>query len=149
LKKDLYKKILVLLFIFFIVYNLYVIDSDYYTGNAYLTAVVATEKDYLIAEQIDFPEEYHGYVGVVGAIYDVQGIEQRTGGKPIESLSDFYNSSAMAVINDDHYLIELKTLKEKTPEVYDKVIEILSYKNQNGIDKICDLGNIYVLKGTR
>ena len=147
LKKDLYKKILVLLLISFVVYNLYNIDSDYYTGNASLTAVVATEKDYLIAEQIDFPEEYHGYVGVVGAIYDVQGIEQRTGGKPLENLSDFYNSSAMAVINEDHYLIELKNLKEKTPEAYDKAIEILSYKNQNGIDKICDLGNIYVLKG--
>lgn len=147
LKKDLYKKIFVLLLIFFAVYNLYNIDSDYYTGNASLTAVVATEKDYLIAEQIDFPEEYHGYVGVVGAIYDVQGIEQRTGGKPLEDLSDFYNSSTMAVINEDIYLTELKNLKEKSPQAYDKAIEILSYKNYKKIDKICDLGNIYVLKG--
>ena len=147
LKKDLYRKILVLLLISFVVYNLYNIDSDYYTGNASLTAVVATEKDYLIAEQIDFPGEYHGHVGVVGAIYDVQGIEQRTGGKPFGDLSDFYNSSTMAVINDNIYLSELKNLKEKSQEDYLKTIEILSYKNYNGIDKICDLGNIYVLKG--
>ena len=126
---------------------MYNIDADYYTGNASLSAVVATEKDYLIAEHINFPEEYHGYIGVVGAIYDVQGIEQRTKGKPIYNISDFYNFSTMVVIKDDIYLSELKNLKEKSQKDYVKAIEILSFKNYDGIDKICDLGNIYVLKG--
>ena len=149
LKKDFFKKILTLLLISFIVFNLYNIDSDYYTGNASLTSVVATEKEYLIAEQINFTEEYHGYVGAVGAIYDVQGIEQRTKGKSLNEIRDFYNFSTMAVINDDIYLSEINNLKEKSQENYLKAIEILSYKNYTGIDKIYDLGNIYVLKGNR
>jgi len=146
-KKKLYKKILVVLLISFVIFNLYNIELDYYTGNASHTGVVATEKDYLIAEQVSFPDEYYGYFGVVGAIYDVQGIKQRTGGKPLEYLSDFYNSSTMVVINEDIYLTKLKDLKGKAQQSYDKVIEILSYKNYKKIDKICDLGNIYVLKG--
>jgi len=147
LKKDMYRKILVVLLISFAVFNLYNIDSEYYTGNAPIIGAVATEKDYLIAEQINFPDEYYGYGGVVGAIYDIQGIEQRSGGKNIEQIVDFYNSSTMAVINEGAYSNILKNLKEKSKEDYADLIKILSYKNDKDIGKICDFGNIYILIG--
>jgi len=56
MKKDICKKILVVLLISFIVFNLYNIDPEYYTGNASIKGAVATEKEYLIAEHIAFPE---------------------------------------------------------------------------------------------
>ena len=90
----------------------------------------------MIAEQINFTEEYHGYVGAVGAIYDVQGIEQRTKGKSLYEIRDFYNFSTMAIINDDIFLSGINNLKEKSQENYLRSIEILSYKNYTGIDKI-------------
>ncbi|EMR73000.1 Dolichyl-phosphate-mannose-protein mannosyltransferase [Thermoplasmatales archaeon SCGC AB-539-N05] len=147
LKRDMYKKILYVLLISFIVFNLYNIDMEYYTGNYSKIDVIATEKDYLIAEQVDFPEKYYGYGGVIGAIYDVQGIEQRIGGKNLDYLGDYFDYSTMAVINDEFYFKGLKSLKEKSKPDYERALRILSYKNDKDINKIYDLGNIYILKG--
>jgi hypothetical protein len=147
LKKDVFKKVLAILLIFFVLFNLYNIDPDFYTGKASRTGTIATEKDYIIAEQYDFPKSYYGYAGVVAAIYDIQGIEQRTGGKSLDDIGQAFNYSAMAVINDQIYAKDLQYLKEKSKEEYDEVVRTISYKNDKNIDKICDLGTIYVLKG--
>ena len=101
----------------------------------------------MIAQRISFPDEYYGYIGVVGAIYDVQGIEQRTGGKDFRYMFDFRNSSTMAVINKKMYYNDLKSLKEKSTEDYSKLIELLSYKDIKDVDKIYNLGDIYIIKG--
>ena len=146
-KKTTYKNFFIIFLILFCIFNLYNINPNYYTGNASRTGVIATEKEYLIAEQIQFPDEYYGYGGAVGAIYDVQGIQQRVGGKDLESIVNFHNSSTLAIINDELYLNNLENIKEKSGEYYVKVIEILFYKNKEGINKICDMGNIYVLQG--
>ena len=53
----------------------------------------------------------------------------------------------MAIISEQIYLKELLYLKEKSEEEYNKVINILSYKNYTNIDKIMDFGSIYILKG--
>lgn len=55
----------------------------------------------------------------------------------------------MAVINDDIYLKNLQNYKEKSKQEYDIAIKILSYKNEQDIDKICDFGSIYILNGIK
>jgi hypothetical protein len=147
LKKDIFKKILVLLLIVFLLYNIYNIDSEYYTGNASNTGIVATEKEYIIAQRYDFPDKYYGYDGVVAAIFDIQGIKQRTGGISIRELGDGFDYTSMAVISEQIYSKDLLYLKEKSPEEYNKIISIISYKNYININKIYDLGSIYILKG--
>ena len=146
--KDIGKKILVVLLISFIVFNLYNIDTQNYTYNASFTGGAATEKEYLIAKRISFPNEYYGYIAAVAAIYDVQGIEQRLGGTDIEymNLTDFRNSLSMAVINEVIFNNDLINLKQKSPESYSRLVELLSYKNYINVDKICDFGHIYVIK---
>jgi hypothetical protein len=146
-KKNIFKKILVILIVVFMLYNVYNIDPDYYTGNASNTGTVATEKEYIIAQRYDFPDEYYGYNGVVAAIFDIQGIKQRTGGISIGELGDSFDYTSMAVISEQIYSKDLLYLKEKSPEEYDKVIRVISYKNYINIDKICDFGSIYILKG--
>lgn len=145
-KKDIFKKILVILIVVFMLYNLYNIDSNYYTGNASNTGTVATEKEYIIAQRYDFPDKYYGYDGVVAAIFDIQGIKQRTGGISIDELGDGFNYSTMAVISEQIYSKDLLYQKEKSQEEYNRVLRIISYKNYIDINKICDFGSIYILK---
>jgi len=147
IKKDIFKKILVLLLIIFLLYNIYNINSDYYTGNASNTGTVATEKEYIIAQRYDFPDKYYGYDGVVAAIFDIQGIKQRTGGISIIELEDSFDYTSIAVISEQIYSKDLLYLEEKSPEEYIKVIRVISYKNYININKIFDFGSIYILKG--
>jgi len=146
-KKNIFKKILVILIVVFMLYNVYNIDPNYYSGTASNTGTVATEKEYIIAQRYDFPDKYYGYNGVVAAIFDIQGIKQRTGGISIGELGDSFDYTSMAVISEQIYSKDLLYLKEKSQEEYDKVIRVISYKNYINIDKICDFGSIYILKG--
>ena len=146
-KKDIFKKILVIMIVIFLLYNIYNIEPDYYTGNTSNTGTVATEKEYIIAKRYDFPDKYYGYDGVVAAIFDIQGIKQRTGGVSISELGDAFDYKTMAVISEQIYSKDLLYLKEKSQEEYNRVIRIISYKNYINIDKICDFGDIYILKG--
>jgi len=147
LKKNLFKKMIVVLLISFVVFNLYTIESQNYTYNATFSGGAVSEKEYLIAKQISFPDKYFGYIAAVAAIYDVQDIVQRDGGMSLKFMVDFSNSSTMAVINEAVYVDYLENLKQKSIEEYSKIVEIITYKNQKDVDKICDLGNIYVVKG--
>ena len=146
-RKKMFKKILIIIFILFIIFNLYNIDSNYYTGKVVLDSSVVTEKEYLIADKIIFPPVYYGYSSVVAAIYDKQGIEQREGGLDISKILNYHSSYTLAVINDLYFLNIRENLEIKSKEQYDKINKILDYKNNKDIDKIYDLGNIYVLKG--
>jgi len=147
LKKNLLKKIIVVFLISFMVFNLYNVESENYTYNATFTGGATSENEYLIANQINFPDIYYGYIAAVAAIYDVQDIPQRDGGIGLGGIEDLYNSSSLAVINEQVYVKELKNLKTKSLGEYLGYITILSFKDNEGIDKICDLGHIYVVKG--
>jgi len=148
LKKDVIKKSLIVILIVFIFFNIYNIEPKIYTGTVSLQDDIATEKEYIIAEQFDFPEKYFGYSGLFGAVYDIQGIDPRYGGKSIEKIDDSFDNSTFAVINEEIYLKDLQNYKEKSIETYNRILTILSYKNDNDIDKICDFGSVYVLKGS-
>lgn len=147
LKKKRYKAILMVILISFSIYNIYNIDPSFFTGNAHLTGTIATEEEYAIAKTISIPTTYYGYLSVFGAIYDIQGVEFKEGrGKnPITSI-DFPNSSTLAIIYKDLYLHYSINVKIKSPKYYDRIMKILLYENFNDVNKICDLGDIYVLK---
>jgi hypothetical protein len=149
LKKNIGKKIITIILISFIVFNLYNIDTHNYTYNASFTEGAVKEGEYLIANHISFPKKYYGYIAVVAAIYDIQGIEQRAGGMDLSfiKIPDFRNSSSMAVINEAQYDNDLINLQQKSPKSYSGLVELLSLKNDINVDKICDFGRIYVIKG--
>lgn len=148
IKNNVIRKILVFLLISFMVFNIYNIDSGFYTGDVQTQGVVATEKEYLMAEHINFPEPYYGYIGLFGAVYDVQGIDFRIGvGRNPLFLRNLHNSSAIAAINELIYLNDLNNIKDKSSFQYEVITKLLSYKNDVYVDKICDFGKIYVLKG--
>lgn len=147
LKKDVIKKALIVILIVFVIFNIYSIDPELYTGTVSLQDNIATEKEYIIAEQFNFPDVYFGYAGVFGAIYDIQGIDPRDGGKNLEKIGDSFDYSTLAVINEEIYLKDLQNFKEKSKEGYEIVLRLLSYKDDPGVDKICDFGSVYVLRG--
>lgn len=147
LRKKMFKKILIIIFISFIIFNIYNIDSNYYTGKVVIDSSVVTEKEYLIAEKIIFPPIYYGYPNEVAAIYDKQGIGQRTGGLDLSLMLIPHNIYTLAVINDLQLLNGLENLKIKSSIQYNNTKEILSYKDRININKFYDLGNIYVLSG--
>ena len=149
LKKNYYKKILILILFFFLLFNIYNLKPEYISGNPFQNGALAGDREYAIANSINLPQRYYGHVGVVGAIYDVQGIEQRTGGINPLSISDFQNSSEVAIIYDTMFLHDLEILEVKNRVVYSRFIEIISYKNNKNVNKICDLGEMYVIVGGR
>ncbi len=150
IKKPMLKRGIVLILVFFILYNVYNIDTDYYTGNESLNGGVTTVMEYYIANEISFPSQYYGYVGIFGAVYDIQGVKFTAGmGKSPIFIQHLHNSSDLAVINERYFRENLKNIQQKlSTDYYNKIIEIISYKNDQYIHKICDLGMIYVVQGT-
>ena len=146
-KKPITKKILFLIIVAFLIFNIYNIDTKYYTGKASQDGEVCTEKEYAIAETINVPDIYYGYSGVSQAIYDVQRVDFMHGRKdPISITTDFFDISNIAIINEGMYLRYLEYTKIKSLITYDRLITVLSYKNLNDINKISDLGDIYILE---
>lgn len=151
LKKKVLKRVLFVILISFLIYNIYTIDTNYYTGNPGLGGGVSTEKEYCIANEITFPETYYGYVGIFGAVFDIQDVKFTSGaGKNPIFIKNFSTSSDVAVINEGDYLLSLQNIKQKmASKYYLKVIETLELKNQEYVDKLCDLGDIYVISGSK
>ncbi len=145
-KKNTYKKILIIFLISFIVFNLYNIDTNNYTYNASFTGGSVTEKEYLIAQKISFPNYYYGYIAAVAAIYDLQGIEQRTGGVGLQNLEKLGNNSNIAVINEAMYSYYFESLKAKSKDEYIQIKELFSIKNAKYVHKVCDFGHIYIIE---
>ena len=61
---------------------------------------------------------------------------------------DLRNSSDIAIIPEKIFLQDLELVHQKSEVAYLRIKEILSYKNNININKICDLGTIYVVKGS-
>lgn len=159
-KKDVFKKILVVLLISFIIFNIYNINPSLISGNLYQDDTIAGEKEYTIAKTINFSSTYYGYSGVVGAIFDVQQIppedygsyrtaipEPTKEGLNLNDMKDLRNSSNITIIPEKNLLYTLELIQQKSKEEYLRIKELSSYKNDININKICDLGTIYVLKG--
>ena len=146
LKKDGYKKIFVILLVSFMIFNVYNLNPSYYEGNPHLTGVVVGDKAYLIAKTIKFPMVHcGGHIGTRTAIRELQGTEHASGGIP--ALSNFRNSTENAIVDEEYLLHDLEYLKEKSKKDYRRVIEITSYKDDNKVNKICDSGGVYVIRG--
>ncbi|VVB62034.1 Uncharacterised protein [uncultured archaeon] len=145
LKNIKFKKIIVFVIISFLIFNIYNIDPKYYTGKGPLDGR-ASEKEYAIAETINISHPYYGYIGVSDAIYDIQRFEFKNGGmiNPI-STADFLNKSTLAIIYKDLYLHVLETEKIKSLTSYKRIITVLSYEHFNDINKICDVGDVFIL----
>ena len=146
LKRSYVRRLLLVIIVVFLIFNIYDIDPKYYTGDAAVKGSIATQKEYAIAESINISSSYYGYLGVACAIYDVQGYEFRFDGmlNPVQA-SDFFNKSHLAIIYKNMYLQFFEYEKIKSPIMYQRIISLLSYENSKDVDKICDLGDIYVL----
>jgi hypothetical protein len=68
------RRIIVLIIISFLIFNIYNIDPYYYTGKGPFDGR-SSEREYAIAETITIPNPnntaYYGYVGVADALYDI------------------------------------------------------------------------------
>jgi hypothetical protein len=139
------KKSIIVIVICFLIFNIYSINPNFYTGTGILDGR-ASEKEYAIAETIDVSKPYYGYIGVAETIYDVQRVEFKNGGmiNPLSS-ADFFNDSNFAIIYKDLYLNFLITEQIKSVSSYQRIVTILSYENSNDIDKICDLGDVFII----
>lgn len=151
------KKLLILFVISFMFFNLYNMDIDYINKSYDSMGGIATYKDYQIANTLIFPDSYqkidydtfyYGDIGVMGAIYDMQGIHNRRVGRTIFNIENFENSSKIAIINEKTLLKDLDIIKEKSEKDYKNIMRILSYKESIKVNKIMDIGDRkYVLKG--
>jgi hypothetical protein len=156
------KKLILVIIVSFIIFNIYNVNPNYYTGKAAIGGDLATEREYAIAETINVSapsttvyitktinittRPYYGYLGVSNAIYDIQGVERRFEGvmDPIKT-PDFFKYSNFAIINKVMYQQYLEALKIKSSTAYNKTITILSYENFDNINKICDLDKVFIL----
>jgi hypothetical protein len=125
---------------------MYTLDSSYLSREIELPGVNVGDKEYAIAQTIQFPDEYYGYIGLSAAIYDIQGVTQRTGGKTYSSIGNIQNISTPIVINNQlEYFQNLELLRTKSFPSYIRRIHLLSLKNQVNINSIYDLGTIDIL----
>jgi hypothetical protein len=154
------KRILVVFLVSFLIFNLYNIDSSYYTDQAQINGGIASNKEYAIAETINMPNTYYGYIGASDAVYDIQGIKYlyESGKSPITA-SNIINDSNLAIIYEGMYIKNLANTKIKSPLLYDKISYVITLKNTIdikmdidkiiNINKISDLGDIYILEWAR
>jgi hypothetical protein len=142
LKKDMYKKLFGIFLAMFLIHNVYNIDPTYYTDDYTEKDALATEKEYIIAERINFSGGYYGYIGVNGPIYEIQGFMDRNN----TDMYDFLKTSKMAIIKEGPFLQNLEGVKTKSYQDYVIIMETISYKNQENVDKLYDLGTIYIIK---
>ena len=139
------KKIIVIIIISFLIFNIYNIDSEYYSDKGPLDGR-ASEKEYAIATTINISKSYYAYFGVGATIYDIQHFDFANGGmkNPIVS-DDFFNNSDLAIIYKDLYLNFLEFEKIKSFLSFQKIVTILSYEDFKDINKICDLGDVFII----
>jgi hypothetical protein len=79
LKKNKVKKFILFIIVCFLLFNIYNIEPDYYTGGGLFDGR-ASEKEYAIAGTINITKPYYGYTGVGDAIYDLQRFDFMNGG---------------------------------------------------------------------
>jgi len=154
-RKDWHKKLFVIVLVLFMCYNIYNIEPPYRSREFQRIDNIAGYKEYIIAYTIQFPdnftlpdshEKYYGYVGAVAAIYHVQGITQRTQGRSWAEVKNLPESDSILILKEKS-IPDLETVKKKVPKTYEHYLEILNYKNDINVNKICDIGDPYVLKG--
>jgi hypothetical protein len=144
LKSNMIRKMIVLIVISFLIFNIYNIDPSYYTGKGPFDGR-ASEKEYAIAHTINISKPYYGYAGVGDAIYDIQRFDFARGGmKNLLVTKNFFDCD-LAIIYKDIYLNFLEFEKIKSLQSYEKIVTRLSYEDFNDISKISDLGDIFII----
>jgi hypothetical protein len=141
-KKGIYRKIFAIFLVMFLIRNVYNIDPIYYTDDYSEVGALATEKEYIIAERVNFSSGFYGYIGVNGPIYDLQERMDRNNTK----MHDFLETNKMAIIKEGPFLENIEGVKTKSPEAYAIIMETVSFKDQENVDKLYDLGTIYIIK---
>jgi len=145
LKKIYIRKMIVLIIICFLIFNIYNIDPNYYTGEGPFDGR-ASEKEYAIAHTINISRPYYGYAGMGDAIYDIQRFDFANGGmKNLLVSSNFFSDADLAIIYKDLYLNFLEFEKIKSFESYKKIVTRLSYEDFKDINKISDLGDVFII----
>lgn len=154
------KKPIIIFLTAFMIFNLYNIDPAYINKDL-STIGLASDVEYAIAENFIFPDTffsnnaditdykkaYYGYGGVIGAIYDIQGIEQRTKGRDALNLN-LNDSKYIVIINENMYTKDILIIEKKSPDIYNQIMKLLMYKNSENANKLADLGKgIYILEG--
>jgi len=156
MKKNMGKQLVAVLFISFMIFNFYNIDPHNYTSDASYTGGAATEKEYLIAQQISIPKninddnKFYGYIAALSALTDVKNMEPKFTGKAINNINivTFGNSYSTAIINEAMYDIDLINYYNNNKiEAYANIVRLFNYKNDININKIGDFGRTYVIKG--
>jgi hypothetical protein len=137
------RKLIVLIVIFFLIFNIYNIDPTNYTSKGPSDGR-ASEKEYAIATTINISKTYYGYVGVGDAIYDIQQFDFKGEVRNPLLSKDFFNDSKLAIIYKDLYVSYLEYEKMKSFESFQKIVSILSYEDFPDINKICDLGDVFI-----
>jgi len=154
-RKARHKKLFVIILVLFMCYNIYNIDPSYRSRDLQRIDNIAGCKEYLIAYTMQFPdnftlpdshEKYYGYGGAVAAIYHIQGIMQRSQGRSWAEVKNLPESDSIVILKEKS-MPNLEILKRKNPKTYEYYLEILNYKNDINVNKICDLGDPYILKG--
>lgn len=139
------KRLMILVVVSFLIFNIYNIEPSYYTGKNPVDGR-ASEKEYSIATAMTIKKPYYGYIGVADAIYDIQRVDFMNGGmkNPI-SAEDFFKNAHLGIIYQDLYVHFLETEKIKSMESYKRIVTVLSYEDFKDINKICDIGDVFVL----
>ncbi|MFX1384648.1 MAG: hypothetical protein ACFFBP_19655 [Promethearchaeota archaeon] len=156
MKKNIGKQLVAVLLISFMIFNFYNIDPHNYTSDASYTGGAATEKEYLLAQQLSIPNninddnKFYGYIAVLCAIADIKNEEPKFVRNAIQNINivTFRNSSSTAIINEAIYDIDLMNYKNnKKTEAIASIVRLFNYKNDINVNKIGDFGRIYVIKG--
>jgi hypothetical protein len=111
----------------------------------------ASEKEYAIATTINISKPYYGYVGVGDAIYDMQRFDFANGGMinpiipPYYSTNfNFYRFANLSIIYKNYYVHYLLSEEKKSLISYQRSITVLSFEDSKDINKICDLGDVFI-----
>jgi|GEM_PF-1754724 len=147
LKNNILRKSIVFVVIGFLIFNIYNIDPEYYTGTGPFDGR-ASEKEYAIASTINIPQgqSYYGYTGVGDAIYDIQGFDFANGALRNPLLSpNIFNRGNLSVVYKDLYITYLEAEKIKNYESYKRIVNLLSYEDFPNVNKISDLDEVFVL----
>jgi hypothetical protein len=61
-------------------------------------------------------------------------------------MHDFLETNKMAIIKEGPFLENIEGVKTKSPEAYAIIMETVSFKDQENVDKLYDIGTIYIIR---
>lgn len=129
------------------IYDIQGIKPSYKTGKSPISTTGSSNFSNIYKEMDNIreksPQLYDRFLKIIDMILMTYGNFNDI--NKTNDLGNFLNSSNLAIIYKGMYVKNLESTRIKLPQLYDRIITVLSYENFYDMNKIQDLGDISII----